>query len=94
MRMGSEVKAGKYNFNYGWHFALADTFPLKKALTATADEKGRLFFERDYLEEGWKEVSLPHTFNDEDLFVNRIEDAGSGQKRTRNKYAGMHCRVL
>ena len=86
MRMGSEVKAGKYNFNYGWHFTLADTFPLKKALTATADEKGRLFFERDYLEEGWKEVSLPHTFNDEDLFVNRIEDAGSGQKRTFSCY--------
>ena len=27
-------------------------------------------------------VGLPHTFNDKDLFVAPIEDAGSGQKRT------------
>lgn len=84
--MGTEAKCGKYNFNYGWHFMLADTFPLKKALTGTADSEGKIFFERDYREEGWKEVSLPHTFNDEDLFVNRIEDAGSGQKRTFSCY--------
>ncbi len=65
---------------------LADTFPLKNALAGTADSGGKLFFERDYREEGWKEVSLPHTFNDVDLFVNRIEDAGSGQKRTFSCY--------
>ena len=84
--MGTEMKNGKYNFNYGWHFMLADTFPLKKALAGTADGEGKLFYERDYRDEGWKEVSLPHTFNDEDLFVNRIEDAGSGQKRTFSCY--------
>lgn len=84
--MGTETKNGKYNFNYGWHFCLADTFPLKNAIEKTRDSEGKSFFEKDYLEEGWKEVNLPHTFNDEDLFVNRIEDAGSGQKRTFSCY--------
>lgn len=96
--MGSEAKNGKYNFNYGWHFRLADTFPLKKVLEGTADSEGKLFYERDYREEGWKEVSLPHTFNDGDLFVNRIEDAGSGQKRTGSCYRKWFrlgdCRVM
>lgn len=84
--MAAEIKNGKYNFNYKWHFKIADAFPLKQALAGTADKNGRFFYERDYMEEGWKEVSLPHTFNDEDLFVNRIEDAGSGQKRTFSCY--------
>lgn len=84
--MGTETKNGKYNFNYGWHFFLADTFPLKSAVEKTRDSEGKDFFSRGYREEGWKEVSLPHTFNDEDLFVNRIEDAGSGQKRTFSCY--------
>ena len=84
--MGTQTKNGKYNFNYGWHFCLADTFPLKSAVEKTKDPQGRSFFARDYAEEGWKEVSLPHTFNDEDLFVNRIADAGSGQKRTFSCY--------
>lgn len=84
--MGTAGETGKYNFNYGWHFCLADSFPLKNALEATDDGAGRHFYERDYLEENWKKVSLPHTFNDEDLFVNRIEDAGSGQKRTFSCY--------
>lgn len=84
--MGTQTKNGKYNFNYGWLFCLADAFPLKSAVEKTRDAEGRSFYKRDYSEAGWKEVSLPHTFNDEDLFVNRIEDAGSGQKRTFSVY--------
>ncbi|MCD7739064.1 MAG: hypothetical protein LUH58_08525, partial [Lachnospiraceae bacterium] len=72
----------KYNFNYCWHFLLADAFPLRDALERHKDSRGKYFYEKEYQEAGWKEVSLPHTFNDEDLFVNRIQDAGSGQKRT------------
>ncbi len=72
----------KYNFNYCWHFLLADAFPLRDALEKHKDSGGKYFYEKEYQEAGWKEVSLPHTFNDEDLFVNRIQDAGSGQKRT------------
>ncbi len=121
-----------YNFNYGWHFRLADAFPLRGALEATRDAEGRFFYETDYQEagcpeaegqrtgcqedcwetasrwtdsqeegqgigcqeecrkadcrQGWKEVGLPHTFNDEDLFLDRIQDAGSGQKRTFSCY--------
>lgn len=75
-----------YNFNYGWRFRLADAFPLGSALEALRDSQGRFFYETDYGEEGWEEVGLPHTFNDGDLFLDRIQDAGSGQKRTFSCY--------
>ncbi|MDS0526301.1 hypothetical protein NNC19_11475 [Clostridium sp. SHJSY1] len=71
-----------YNFNYEWKFKLANAFPLKLALDNNKDLNGHYFYEKEYEENEWKEVSVPHTYNDEDLFVNRIEDAGSGQKRT------------
>ncbi len=80
------MKADGYNFNYGWEFLLADAFPLTDALEAVKDGGGRAFYEREYQAKGWKEVSLPHTYNDEDLFVDRIQDAGSGQKRTFSCY--------
>lgn len=80
------MKSAVYNFNYGWRFRLADAFPLRSALEATRDSKGRFFYETDYGEEGWEEVGLPHTFNDKDLFLDRIQDAGSGQKRTFSCY--------
>lgn len=81
--MGTETRVGKYNFNYGWNFCLANEFPLKKALKATQDDGGRNFFERAYeRREDWEEVSLPHSFNDDDIFKNRILDAGSSQRRT------------
>ncbi|MDE6924713.1 MAG: hypothetical protein K2P59_05555, partial [Acetatifactor sp.] len=72
----------KYHFNYCWHFLLADTFPMREALEKWKDDNGRYFYEKDYKEQGWQEVTLPHTFNDADLFVAPIQDAGSGQKRT------------
>ncbi len=75
-------KAQVYNFNYEWKFRLADAFPLTKALKARKDAAGRFFYEKEYEENGWETVGLPHTYNDGDLFVSRIEDAGSGQKRT------------
>ncbi len=71
-----------YNFNYEWKFKLADAFPLPKALDAWKDTAGRFFYDKEYEEKGWETVGLPHTFNDSDLFVARIQDAGSGQKRT------------
>ncbi|MCM1064395.1 MAG: hypothetical protein NC420_07975 [Eubacterium sp.] len=72
----------KYHFNYCWHFLLADAFPMKEAVEKWKDDQGRYFYEKDYREQGWQEVTLPHTFNDGDLFVAPIQDAGSGQKRT------------
>ena len=46
------------------------------------DRSGRLFYTPDYDDQTWETVSLPHTFNDGDLFSVPIEDAGSGQRRT------------
>lgn len=71
-----------YNFNYEWKFKLADAFPLQTALDKHKDANGHYFYEKEYKEDEWEQVSVPHTYNDKDLFVNRIEDAGSGQKRT------------
>ncbi|MDF2935327.1 MAG: hypothetical protein K0Q90_700 [Paenibacillaceae bacterium] len=75
-----------YNFNYEWKFKLADAFPLADALAAWKDEAGRYFYEKEYNEQSWETVGLPHTYNDKDLFVDRIKDAGSGQKRTFSFY--------
>lgn len=75
-----------YYFHHGWHFLLADTFPITSATEKTKDTKGQAFYEASYKESGWQEVTLPHTFNDVDLFKDRIQDAGSGQKRTSAFY--------
>lgn len=75
-----------YNFNYEWHFKRADAFPLTSALDKHKDFNGKYFYEKEYEENDWKPVGLPHTYNDEDLFVARIEDAGSGQLRTFSFY--------
>lgn len=76
----------KYNFNYEWIFKKASAFPLDKALEAHKDAGGRYFYEREYVPDGWKEVSLQHTFNDEDAFVSRIADHGSEYDRTFSFY--------
>ena len=77
------MKKGKvFCFHHGWHFLLADEFPMQKALEKHKDKNGHCFYELDYIEENWERVTLPHTFNDTDLFRDRIRDAGSGQKRT------------
>lgn len=75
-----------YNFNYEWRFKPADAFPLKKALEARKDGGGRFFYETAYREDDWETVGLPHTYNGKDLFVARISDTGSGQKRTFSFY--------
>lgn len=80
--MNSNASGQGFYFHYGWSFMCADAFPLKSALEKHRDGSGHLFYEQDYIENGWREVTLPHTFNDEDLFKDRIQDAGSGQKRT------------
>nr|WP_314462049.1 sugar-binding domain-containing protein [uncultured Clostridium sp.] len=86
--MASEEKvSGKtYYFHNGWKFLLADEFPMEKAIEKKCDNTGHYFYDKDYCEEDWQEVTLPHTFNDSDLFRDRIQDAGSGQKRTAAFY--------
>lgn len=80
------MKNGSYNFNYSWKFRLADAFPLAEALEAVKDSSGRMFYEREYDDSAWEKVSVPHTYNDEDLFRQRGDDAGSNQKRTFSCY--------
>ncbi|MGX7200166.1 sugar-binding domain-containing protein [Enterococcus nangangensis] len=80
------TKGASFYFHHGWHFLLADVFPLADALTKWQDEEGHFFYEVDYQEKNWQEVVVPHTFNDVDLFKKRIQDAGSGQKRTTSFY--------
>ncbi|MFA9556742.1 glycoside hydrolase family 2 protein [Evansella sp. AB-rgal1] len=75
-----------YNFNYEWKYTLANAYPLQEALDSSKDGAGRYFYDKDYIIENWEEVGVPHTYNDKDLFVARIEDAGSGQKRTFSLY--------
>lgn len=81
------MKEGKaFCFHHGWHFLLADEFPMQKALEKHKDKNGRCFYELDYIEENWERVTLPHTFNDIDLFRDRIKDM-----RQRSK---TYCGIL
>ncbi|MBQ8638105.1 MAG: hypothetical protein IJ468_02925 [Lachnospiraceae bacterium] len=86
MNTSVSCSSGCYYFHKNWKFLRADMFPMREAMESHRDARGNLFYERDYQEDGWKDVTLPHTFNDEDLFRDRIQDAGSGQKRTTAFY--------
>lgn len=60
----------KYNFNIGWKFNKAD---IAAAQQAAFDDNG------------WQEVSLPHTYNDTDTFDNFMEGGHNGE---RSMYTG------
>ena len=64
-----------------WSFLCTGVFPLERAIKENLDEEGRDFKDPEYVSDKFTCVTLPHTFNDGDLFGTRIEDAGSGQKR-------------
>ena len=82
----STLQGESFYFHHGWHFLRADAFPMAKAVDAHRDAAGHAFYEPAYQETGWQPVTLPHTFNDEDLFRDRIQDGGSGQRRTAAFY--------
>ena len=81
----STLQGESFYFHHGWHFLRADAFPMQRPLTPTGTPRTRLL-RADYRETGWQPVTLPHTFNDEDLFRDRIQDGGSGQRRTAAFY--------
>ena len=62
-------------FHHGWRFLRADAFPMKDALNKHRDKNGKLFYMSGYDDSMWERVTLPHTFNDADLFRDRIKDA-------------------
>ena len=70
----------------GWRFLRADAFPLARAVEQHRDRANRSPLDRDYDDSAFETVSVPHTFNDADLFSVPIEDGGSGQKRTAAFY--------
>ena len=74
--------ASTYYFHHGWKFCLANRFPMEDAFLAHRDAQGREVFDPAYADQDWQQVTLPHTFNDGELFSVPIEDAGSGQTRT------------
>ena len=79
-----ESSSEDYNFNLDWKFSkpYSATWPLKDAVDSTTDGAGRKFYEIEFDDSSWKDVSLPHTFNDEDSFRNVANDAGdSGSYR-------------
>ena len=78
-----------YSFRQGWRFLRADAFPLDRAAEAVRDASGNDFSHPSYDDSGWETVTLPHTFNDADLFSVPIEDGGSGQRRTVAFYRNM-----
>ena len=79
-------KGRTFYFHQGWSFLRADAFPMGKAMEKWKDENGNYFYQTEYREVGWDQVTVPHTFNDKDLFRDRIWDGGSGQKRTAAFY--------
>ena len=68
-------------FHHGWRFCLTSLFPMERAVASLRDARGRLPLEADYDDSAWERVTLPHTFNGQDLFAVPIEDGGSGQRR-------------
>ncbi|KAB8289739.1 glycoside hydrolase family 2 TIM barrel-domain containing protein [Bifidobacterium avesanii] len=68
-------------FHHGWKFQLADAFPMREAVERWRDAEGRAFTDPAYDDGAWERVALPHTFNDADIFRDRILDGGSRQKR-------------
>ena len=75
-----ESPSARYNFNLDWKFSkpAKDTWPLSSAVDTTLDSAGHKFYETDFDDSGWEDVSLPHTFNDSDSFRTVALDAGDG----------------
>ena len=81
----STLQGESFYFHHGWHFLRADAFPMQRPLTRTGTLRARLLRGR-LPGNRLAAVTLPHTFNDEDLFRDRIQDGGSGQRRTAAFY--------
>src|SRR5258708_501789 len=61
----------KYNFNPGWKLFVGDT----------AGAEAINFDDR-----GWKEISLPHAFNEDDAFKKAIQDLSTGIAWYRKRF--------
>ncbi len=77
----STLQGESFYFHHGWHFLRADAFPMAKAVDAHRDAEGTPFTRPATGKPAGSPSRCP-TFNDEDLFRDRIQDGGSGQRRT------------
>lgn len=69
-----------YNMNMDWKFRKAESsskFPLKAAADAIV-KNGKNFYDVDYDDSDWENVSVPHPVNAEDSFDGLTGDAGEG----------------
>lgn len=70
-----------YNMNLDWKFSLPETskaWPLASAKEAMKDSNGNEFYAVDYDDSLWEQVSIPHTFNDSEIFDSLASGAGDG----------------
>ena len=90
-----ESPSEDYNFNPDWKFSkpYSATWPLKDAVDSTTDSAGHKFYEPDFDDSAWKDVSLPHTFNDEDSFRNVANDAGDSGSYRGIAFYRKHFRI-
>ena len=73
----SELSLGKYNMNADWKFyqPVLNQGPLATAL-AYVIKNGLNFYDVNYDEGGWENVSLPHTFTADDMLQNKAASGG------------------
>lgn len=74
----SESISVEYNMNFDWKFykPTSNIWPLKEAVDGAIDSNEKFFYDMDYDDTSWKNISVPHTFNDEDSFDDVANDAG------------------
>ena len=79
-----ESPAVTYNMNVDWKFKKASgtVYPLASALPSV-EKDGKQFYEVDYDDSDWENVSVPHPINAEDTFDGAAMDSGE-----QNYYRG------
>lgn len=75
-----ETEAAEYNMNPDWKFSKPSgvKWPLKDAVETSKDTAGAFFYMPQFNDSAWQDISLPHTFNDEDSFRTVAADPGEG----------------
>lgn len=77
-----ESPSAVYNMNIDWKYMKPSvTFPLKAAMSAV-EKGGKAFYEKDYDDSEWENVSVPHQVNAADSFTTLGSNQGdTGQYR-------------
>ncbi len=68
-----------YNMNLDWKFSLPEKesgWPLATAQKSIKDEQGYEFYDIDFDDASWETVSVPHTFNEGEIFDNLAKGSG------------------